>query len=473
MSRSTSHNGKETTGTSQKIEGRAEDPTVYLGASKGEDACTKDKATVHQAPSSTPAFINNCPPEVLAIVFKLAISGNPTHVRRILLVCKQWHHLVTDDPQMWNVINLTVPEACWDIRGWARSVRQFVKKSLERSQPAPLDISLDFGYLKTTRQQIAIKLDNSIWDLPGAAHPEVIQRRIQKLREHDDEGPGSRLMVCEPEHALDLINELVGPNGISTARWRTLDVVFPIGDIASRLWNLLIYPFPNLYRVSFVKLSRLGTIDWGAKHAFNYFPQVEQLHLDVDGDFNIFSLFPISLRNLSVRTAFGSEFPRQLSRFTQLRILSINAGMGKLKDRTKVRLSLPLLQDLNLVGNFQPTISLEFDVPQLTHLLIEWSWRWKFTKNMPSVQPSYLRWAPIDEPQGESDFELAQKSMRDFLLHFTTTGHFTAPHHMRAILFQLVKELSLEGSLAPAWKTLSFRNGWEIVETVEVSEVVK
>jgi hypothetical protein len=435
---------------------------------------SEDDVTIHRMVTTmTPDFINNCPSEILAIVFKLAVSDNPTHVRRILLVCKHWYNLVINDPQMWNVIILRVPEDCWDVRGWARSTRQFVRKSLQRSQSALLEIKLDFDYLQTTRQQIAIKLDNSIWDLPGAADPEVIQRRIQKLRENDPQEPGSRLMVCEPDHALELVNDLVGPNGTFTTRWRTLEVIFPMGDTAWRLWNLILHPFPNLSRVSFSKLSRLGTMNWGAKDSSDYFPQVEQLRLDVDGNSTIFSLFPLSLRNLAVRTTFGSEFPRQLSRFTQLRALSINAGMGKLKDGTEVRLSLPVLQELSFAGNFQPAVPMQFDAPQLTHLLIEWSWRWKLTKSVPSLRPAYLQWAPRDEPQGKGEFALAQNFMHGLLLHFTATEHFTAPNHMQDTLLELVKELSPDGFLTTAWKTLSFHNGQEVVETVEFSEAMK
>ena len=377
---------------------------------------------------------------------------------------------------MWSIIRIRVPYLCHDIRRWARSTRRFIRVCLERSQSTLLDISLDFSCLQeSTGRRITIEWDENGWDLLNADTAEYYEVTL-RLQELGAIHPGTRdrkLVARNSDYALNLLSDLIGPGGVAARRWRSLEVHFPLQDPALELWKSIMRPFPNLTSVSFYKTNKISMHLLSHRYPSNCFPQVGQLLVwDMYMDSGILCHFPLSLRSLSVSIRLGGGYPLQLSRFTQLRTLSIDLQGRPAPDETKICLSLPFLQELSFFGWSQPPVAMMFDAPRLVHMLAEWSWRQRFTGHMPVVQPPHLLWEPFDKPRDDRELELAKNAMRHLLLHFTATETFNVPHCMKLALYELVKELMPDGFLATAWKRFSFRDGKDVLETVELSDAM-
>jgi hypothetical protein len=46
------------------------------------------------------APIRNCPPEILSMFFEYYVAENPRLIRRVLLVCRLWHFIAINTPQL-------------------------------------------------------------------------------------------------------------------------------------------------------------------------------------------------------------------------------------------------------------------------------------------------------------------------------------------------------------------------------------
>jgi hypothetical protein len=435
----------------------------------------KDQLEMYQN-ATNPGPITKCPAEVLSMIFKHFIKGDPTHVRRLLLVCRYWHDLVVEDPQMWNVIKLSIPEDCWDMSSWADSASVYLMRCVELSRPASLDIELDFQHLRSTDFQLASRLKFGFQELPSVVDSgfdfNLITKWANSLEYHDLSHHEELTMSCYPEYALDVIDELTGPEGRSAERWKSLKVIFPNYYETLTIWKLLTYhSFPNLVWVSLENLWHYGQDPMQAPDLAR-FPVLE--HLEMDGDCYqiILPLLPRSLHTLSLHGCFERQCVYHLSRLSQLRILKMQVEAppkyGTRNTYIGSNLSLPLLQELHITGDFNHLVPVELDLPSLRLVQIHYSGWECIATNLPRLKPLQLR-SVINS--GDSNYH-AKRLLRLLLLHFAGIKDLIVASQRKEILLDLVQELSLEGLLPAAWETLTLHDNDQIVEVIEIRGMI-
>ena len=437
----------------------------------------KNKLAAYQSSTSVQGF----PPEILSIIFGFTLSENPKHISRLLPVCRDWYEILVNHPQMWNVIQLEVPDDCWDILSWVEGARAYVRRCLELSHSTLLEVSLDFKLLQTIREQLISRLHSGFYNLPKTMRTKpdhyLLSSFLGSLDYWELENDHDTIMECQPEHILDLIDDLVR----CSHRWKSLHVNFPSDKrMAEEVRRRVVGPWPNLTRLSFNDPHNLE--QFLERTSPLCLPELGHLSLSTyGGDSRPLQHFPPSLYSISILTIVDAKFVRILSRFTQLRKLElINIGWAhEMRLDIVDTLSLPLLEELTLNNGFRPVNTVQFHLPRLARLVVAWSWR-AVQETIPVLNPSHVYWKASwciwtehDIPSTPGDFQVAKVFLKKILLQFTRTQDLNVPAYMRDILFTLVRELASWECLPSAWQTMSFHRGQESVEIVEIKSILR
>jgi F-box-like len=440
----------------------------------------------HQA-ANTPCPINDCPPEILSMIFKLSIVGSPEYAAQLLLVCKEWYNLVINDPQMWNTISIYVPDEEWDILSWAETTSSFVTHCLERSGSARLNIELDFTCLQTTKKQLIDRMHEGFWCIPSSSSGsdvdhDFISAYLGTLDYDHLIGNLDASYDCIPDHALDLIDELVGPEGEVIERWDSLIILFPTLDhdvLTPMIWEKLVYPAPNLSCLHLIqfKPQSLYTGPLAEPLLVWQVPRIKQLKIKGLNDLGqCLSFDHASVESLSVEMTLGNDFSSQLGQFATLKSLTLSPDYGMVETTSHdapCSISLPRLQELVLDGVFDDLGGVEFNLPSLQRLVLKWGFGTSIPHNVRTVQPSQVQWAPDGFAYfRERTIEIAPAAMRGFLLHYTNSENLSVPVLVKGILLDLLKELSADGVLPPSWRTVSFHDTMVNLETFSIDQIV-
>jgi F-box-like len=334
----------------------------------------------------TPTPINSCPAEILSIIFRISIpeDANVRHMGHLLLVCKRWYTLVVNDPQMWNTINIFAP-AQWDMRSWSYSTRLYVESCIERSRATRLNINLDFTLLQTTKEQIIKRLCYGFAHFPPSAQTDieydVVEDWLNNLDYEELEDDTNTTVECLPNHAIQLIAELVGVDENIMQRWESFTLWFPDDvELLRAVWEQLA---PNTINVSRLHLIGSFLDDLSESYVEEHdalpklhLPQVKDLRIDALPGWDRFLSFdPSSLHKLSVSTLFEKDFCSEIGRFDQLRTLTLLSNVWDEPIATDEDLPnsiyLPMLQELVLVGCFTNLDAVKFDLPRLERLVVD------------------------------------------------------------------------------------------------------
>lgn len=422
--------------------------------------------------------IDRCPPEILSIIFKYFILDQPSHVRRLLLVCRRWYDLVVQDPQMWNIIRVTVPEQEWNIESWKQSIQPFIKTCLERSRSAHLQVDLDFTNLQGPREQIMDKLDQGFWKSSEEAALEdgdaLLLEWLGSL-DYDDILDQEFVAKCVPDHVFCLIDLIVGQDGRNMERWQSLKIAFPIApELSLLIWPKLMRPTPSLSDIQFIHSGHLR--DLGSNDPLPFFESTQCARVGDFADWHTFSrMFPTSLRELTVGISSELAFFRGLTSFTNLTKLCVKSIFGTIDGVVgDCAISLPVLREFQLVGKFSSVLEkIEFHFPTLEEFVLEWgAYVHVQTKPwLPAVHASRLRWnvgnTPIDLIT-----DVSKGVLRTILHRYTNTKGLCVPAFVKTVLLGLLKEIFDDGILCNSWEVVSFHDMSGILETVRVKDIV-
>jgi len=442
----------------------------------------------------TPTPINSCPAEILSMIFRLSIPerDNIRHMGRLLLVCKQWYTLVMNDPQMWSTIKILAP-AQWDMRFWSDSTRSYVESCIERSRTTGLNIDINFSSLQSTKEQLIERLHYGFFHLRSSSQTEVdhefIDEWLDGLDYEELEDDTETTVDCLPDHAIELIEKLVGVDEDVMRRWEGFILWFPSRStrLFSAIWEQLAPKTINVSRLHLIGVS------WYALHRnYDYnsedgetipilsLPQVKDLRTGALYGWDRFLSFdPSSLHKLSVDGSLEKGFFEEIGRFDQLRILTLSPSMGNnyllmAKNRPH-RIYLPVLQELVLLGYFRTLDAVKFDLPRLKRLVVELGMGVSSIQyTMPTVQPPEVHWVPLGESYSREEdvLGLADKAIRRFLLHYTSSDCFSVTDFLKDNAMEVLKVLSTEWVLPPRWRTVSFHDKSGGVERIQIDNIV-
>ena len=167
------------------------------------------------------------------MIFKLlAIEYEDINVDS--LACRQWHGLVVNDPQLWSTIKIKLPENEWDMKSWSRSSRLYIRKCLERSHSSRLKVELDFSRAMMIGQRLIEMLASGFQQYTLSDTDRDLVLTWLSNRDITDLVYGLNIVSdWNPGDLLDLVVELIGPEGQFTMRWDSLNIRFPENDLAS------------------------------------------------------------------------------------------------------------------------------------------------------------------------------------------------------------------------------------------------
>jgi len=261
--------------------------------------------------------IHRLPEELLVYVFKIIIEYNLLGIGRLLFVSQYWYSVIQNTPSLWSRIRIA-PRISNDVIKYT----QYAMVALVNSVDSLLDITID------------LRLYTNYLDERG----DKVLREF--LSEPDEVGFGKIFQI------------LVGNDGSSMARWRSLrvripelpfDLYFKPGSVIGRFIGGLRYPTPHLQSLSI----HLNSAD-------EHFPKVggplqdlrrlKRFTMDAGGHLGYFNYDPKNIEVLCFRL-WGST--KVMAPFLNLRHLSVssmpNHGITHEYDPVIV---LPLLESL-------------------------------------------------------------------------------------------------------------------------------
>lgn len=459
---------------------RLEELKQLVLATEQEVKRLKDKLIQYESVKPLSAGpIEKCPQELLSIIFKYFILDRPSHVRRLLPVCRRWYDLIIQDPQMWNTIRIVVPYHEWDVESRTQSIKPLIRSCLERSRSALLHVDLNLTHLDVPRDLIVERLYQGFWKASEDAGPESTDLLFDWLDDLDYEdllNNDNFIAECIPDHVFDLIDLISGQNGENMERWQTLKIAFPMHpELAPLLWPKLLHPTLSLSDIQFTNLEHLRDLD--ANDPLPFFESTKCARVSDCGDWHMLSrMFPTSLRELNAEISSELAFFGGLASFINLTKLCIETvyipSLRPGEDAGDCAIFLPVLQEFQLIGEFSSVIErVGFHFPILKDLILEWGAHVQAKPWLPAVQPKRLRW-DVNPIRFEVIKKVTEGVLRDLLLRYTTTKELRVPAFMRAVLLGLLVELSSDDTLPGIWEVVSFHSASGILEVLQVKDII-
>jgi len=331
--------------------------------------------------------IQKLPPEVLAIIFRNYLDENPSTIRRLLLVCRQWHSLVKTNSNFWSII--CIAPGGYDDLDTLKSRQHYIKACLRNSGNLPLDITINYGQPNTLVDLCMKALQKIVQQLrcSNYAHLKEIvfdvkeeewmaRSWLDSERFDNLEPDRDSLMLRYEELCAQLLRELIGKRGEHMLRWRSFHFTGPTwGEGAlhpAHIYSPLRYPTPMLEQLSLV-----GFLTFNYSKGRGVFSEIRQLRsLSLGYSLTLAELFsgqPLSnLEHLVLE--YDSMVFEELkfpSSFVDLKTLCLSTIWGLKKDDMDMNgATFEELITLELQGDFDPEIFVHMSMPKLQHLVL-------------------------------------------------------------------------------------------------------
>ncbi|KIM31210.1 hypothetical protein M408DRAFT_64678, partial [Serendipita vermifera MAFF 305830] len=172
--------------------------------------------------ATTSMNVQNLPNEMLILIFEYFLAINHRLIRRLLLVCKHWNHIVMQSPRLWGRVQLLPLD--YEYRYPFESLLPYVEACLQRSQSVLLDIELDYVLLLTREEYIRNKVLATICEISND-EPNVIDQ-VYNLN-CDFASPEYDAYFDQTMKELSI---LIGPMGAHMEKWRSLRLRIPWQD---------------------------------------------------------------------------------------------------------------------------------------------------------------------------------------------------------------------------------------------------
>jgi F-box-like len=426
--------------------------------------------------SSTLSPIRACPLEILSMIFRLYLAENPRRVRRLLLVCRQWHEVAIKDPQLWNRICIKVDEKVWDLKSVCDSYKKHARMCLQRSGAALLDIKIDCDELCSSRNQILEMIKEPF---AGLFMDEDMDAEVAFLNwlynlELDELDIPAVTTTCQPKYIISTIKLIAGKRGENMGRWGSLDLTLPRAsdpEIVASVWELFKGPAPCLNRLN-IRTQGLSRID--DSDLDGSFPDLLTLkHLRIDSvqAFRSLTLNPPSIESLVIDGDISNWPAYDLSQFTHLQDLEAYVYSSDAIN-VAIEVSLPLLKRLTLSGYFCGPNEIRFNTPILQDVNILARSPYDISKKpdfLPDLQSLRVSWTGSDYSRDRWQDGKLQTEMKTILAHFHKAKELTVSKFAKKALVETLHLLHNCGGLSDELETVGFtsRRG-NIIETIDV-----
>lgn len=355
--------------------------------------------------ATTSMNVQNLPNEMLILIFEYFLAINHRLIRRLLLVCKHWNHIVMQSPRLWGRVQLLPLD--YEYRYPFESLLPYVEACLQRSQSVLLDIELDYVLLLTREEYIRNKVLATICEISND-EPNVIDQ-VYNLN-CDFASPEYDAYFDQTMKELSI---LIGPMGAHMEKWRSLRLRIPWQDciLGLHILRMLCGAVPNLQNISLIHIGYImDTLGFECFYeediSFLSFPSVQSLKLDHSAaTFLLEDLVrtPSTLMHLEI--CYGSDLGR-LSTFTSLRTLVFRTRTGLEKPPVSkneaLSITLPELRELTLWWDSRSLKSVQFDLPNLQRLQVCGGPEFQLPTNL---LPEYIHWSAGDARQTQDTIQ--------------------------------------------------------------------
>jgi hypothetical protein len=269
--------------------------------------------SISQGPSGALSVL---PTELLVEIFRSILRENPVEIHRLPLVCRAWSLVIQETPQLWTNIRITVPIEPRMVKGCA----DYCSMVIERSARCPLDISIDYSKLETSRKSLENSIEAREKDLFKPPFTEGLKWPILKRGGGDD--PLYKYYI---DHYLEPLKRLSGDNFSGLARWRSFELlcesIFYSLPLPKAAFNASIFagstPLLESLKLSYSSTWILGGEErnYGSgweKNKLSPFPFSPNLHeivlSNVSMPISIHSIDPLKVRRLRMSYCDMEQF---------------------------------------------------------------------------------------------------------------------------------------------------------------------
>jgi hypothetical protein len=283
---------------------------------------------------------HHLPTEILLDFFRHALPGRShPSIRNLLLVCRRWYNIITDEPKLWAVIHLRLGIRRPSLR---RNIAYY-NTCVKRSRSLPLYLTID-----------ALKFSYAISDAEMS---------------DEDRDPTDRIDLAESTDRDPFIAALLGNGGCIVSRWREFTLLLrkhghnyqffhPIFASATsmasdlQLFNLVnAHVHPVIDFQHFVADSSITSIYVHEKLLTAFRPRFSHL------------------RCADITYRATTWYPLELNQMPQLNHLTLRTTWERVDYIVPDQpISLPFLHSLSLEGYFTEDSFYEFQLPLLRRL---------------------------------------------------------------------------------------------------------
>lgn len=359
------------------------------------------------------APVSCLPVEVLANIFMQLVQDEISTLATLSLVCRKWRQIIISNPLLWRRIVVTSDGDTSKVQ----NICEYVKLSVQRSEPALLDITIDFGSLMSPREYFRDRFPNAFEELDTSVYTNSIYWE-------EDECPIERQYNSL---LTQLVESIVGPDCIHMSRWRSLLLTLPNEDthiaFILELWPLFEGEASNLTelivdggyeeRTDFRRLDR----------SFHELKSLQRLTIPEHFALTSFDVEPNSIRYLSIYEVDDWTNLLQFSSFSNLQ--SLRYSVLDIRKPTSIgsvvrAISLPHLHTLYLDGTHRTDILRLFHLPKLKVLYLLEMFGFSITPPATPVIPFLARVPDIRI----TSFEISD-TLVDLFLHLQAVSSIT------------------------------------------------
>lgn len=342
---------------------------------------------------ATVAPIRRLPAEVLTMIFEEYVRDQPTHIRRLLLVCRLWNTMVSNAAHLWTYVRVTADST--DLAK-ADSFVKYVKTCYERSRGALMNVYIDYSDCLTQRKLLETQMSPLF----------IIDWENGSYYSFEAESPLYDIFI---KQCQEVIKFLVGEEGVTMGRLKSLRMSFYRGnpDLTQSIWSLFTGEAPNLVELIVENFQLSFDVD--------SFPSLPSLK-----SFKSTDLVPIKfsrspLESLEIR--FTGELENYTEIFTahSLRSLTLYCGdwretvqlelyrdEASVKPPTREKHALPVLESLTIDGTLPFEVISLLSFPALQSLTLR-NMSIGSPMDLPKASPSTIEYVPYGEDGYLSD----------------------------------------------------------------------
>jgi F-box-like len=420
-----------------------EDLTQRLRSAEEE----RDRLEAELAPyRASIAPVQDCPPEVLSMIFEYGVGRRPQRIRSLMLVCRTWCHIAVNNSRLWTNIPISF-DADGDIHRLILSANQFLLACCRNSGCNLLNLTLDFSDL--------------LFNFKYGVITKGSKSRTRKARQPID---SIHFLPFLMDGCQDLIT-----------RCQSIDLTFPDSDMLSLdIWRSLLFEVPNLISMSIHSAGQAYNVSRQTFiGGFKNLCRLRSLTVDAIPDMNFLTLDHAGIEDMEICTDLGRSGTLQLDRFTGLKTLTILYTSHRWSSESALpteTLNLLELRALLLIGNFTSISRIRFTVPNLERIYIQQtSGDTGIQPDLPNVDAPNVAWSNLNCETGLWSHG-SHSQLRRVLMHFKASKVLTIPARNKKVLIGILEKFRKEGSMPGMWKKFILEDDCGETETIGIGD---